>query len=183
MRKHKQIFVYAILSMLLAACHQSPNPSQTDRQAVADAVKKETAIEEKATSQKSVSVTTKHYSLALPDDWVVLYGPVNERGTTRFQLADKAKTSTISITVGPSRAGDAEQIAKLTAKRLQTNAVQRNGQWQYVFKNDRGAGYTIVREDNGNALLMVITVSGDISKAEFIYRMRSPYTALLPQKI
>ena len=112
-----------------------------------------------------------------------MYGPVNERGTTRFQLADKAKTSTVSITVGPSRAGDAEQMAKLTAKRLQTKAVQQNGQWQYVFKNDKGSGYTIVREDNDNALLIIITVSGDTNKAEFIFQMRGPYTALLPKKI
>lgn len=185
MRKYHKILVCSLTALLLAACHQAPSPSQQIeiQSSEASAITPNSSEESGAKQSAAMPVTTKYYSLALPEDWAVLFGPVSKLGATHFQLADKTKTSTVSITVGPSQAGDAERMAKHIAQRFQTNAEKHNGQWQCVFKSDKGAGYSIVREDKNKALLMVITVSGDTSKAEFIFQMRSPYAALLPQKI
>lgn len=175
MNKLGSLFSMAIIVVFLVACHKTPISTQPESQSASS------SQDEKVLS-KATPVSTPHYSLTLPEDWVVLYGPVKERGTTRFQLADKAKTSTISITVGPSQPGDADEIAQRIATRLQTKAEHQNGQWQCIFKHEKASGYTIIREDPNNALLLVLTASGDIQKTDFIFQMRSPYIELLPKK-
>lgn len=170
------------VALFLTACHKGLPPTQTEDQTTS--LQKESPIATDALlSSNSTPISTSHYSLVLPEDWVVLYGPVKERGTTRFQLIDKSKTTTVSITVGPSQAGDAEEMARRIATRLQTKAENKNGQWQCSFMHDKTAGYTIIREDPSNALLLVLTASGDIHKADFIFQMRSPYTSLIPKKL
>lgn len=179
MDKLASIFCIAIVSLCLSACQKSMPSAEVEGQPVAA---QNVTTDNENISQETTPISTPHYSLTLPKDWVVLYGPVKERGTTRFQLADKAKSSTVSITVGPSQPGDAEAMARRIATRLQTNAVNQNGQWQCHFTHENISGYTIIREDPANALLMVLTASGDINKADFVFQMRSPYTTLLPKK-
>lgn len=175
---------FAFVMLFLAACNKNLSSTQPDGlpASSSDSVSAITSSGS-AASTNTTPITTPHYSLVLPEDWGVLYGPVKERGTTRFQLIDKAKTSTVSITVGPSQAGDAEAMARRIADRLQTKAENKDGQWQCHFVHEKSSGYAIIREDPANALLLVLTASGDIQKADFVFQMRSPYAALIPRKL
>ena len=42
-------------------------------------------------------------------------------------------------------------------------------------------GYGIVREDAQSKLLLMLVISGDARMANFVYSMRGPYRALMPQ--
>lgn len=176
-------FAGYVLVLVLAGCHQNGANTQTAEKAEAVVKENSRPVEESAQAEVRTPVTTKHYSLTLPQDWVVLSGPVKERETVRFQLANKSHSATVAIIVGPARQGDAEQIAQRSAQRLQTKAVNQNGQWQFVFQHGQDKGVGIVREDPANSLLLLLTVSGDVAQADFIYDMRTPYPALKPVKV
>ena len=57
----------------------------------------------------------------------------------------------------------------------------RNGQWKFAFEQKGVKGYGIVREDAQSKLLLMLVVSGDLRMANFVYSMRGPYRALVPQ--
>ena len=192
------LFATLVLSLSIAGCHQPNSSTQTTGQP-ATASKAETPRAEGAAatnsakavpgaeaaqSTASAPVSTKYYSLDIPKDWSVLFGPANDRGTTRLQLGDNAKTTTVAIIVGPSRPGDAEQIARRSADRLKTTAKKRGNQWEFTARHGKDTMYGIVREDARNSLLMVLTVSGDVAKADFVFQMRTPsYPQLKPEKV
>ena len=58
----------------------------------------------------------------------------------------------------------------------------RNGQWEFTFEQSGVKGYGIVREDTQSKLLLMLVVSGDARMASFVYKMRGPYRALMPQQ-
>ena len=60
--------------------------------------------------------------------------------------------------------------------------VLRNGQWKFAFEQKGVKGYGIVREDAQSKLLLMLVVSGDLRMANFVYSMRGPYRALVPQQ-
>lgn len=182
MKKFAGYLSLLFVAAFLAACNKNLPSTPSDSQPVASRDESLTYADSNVPG-RATPITTPHYSLVLPEDWVVLYGPVKEHGTTRFQLVDKAKSSTVSITVGPSLAGDAEAMANRIATRLQTKAERKDGQWQCTFAHEKSSGYAIIREDPTNALLLVLTASGDIHKADFVFQMRSPYASLIPKKL
>ena len=59
--------------------------------------------------------------------------------------------------------------------------MRGNGQWEFTFEQNGVKGYGIVREDAQSKLLLMLVVSGDLRMAGFVYNMRSPYRALMPQ--
>ena len=132
---------------------------------------------------RALPLTTKHYSLELPADWVVVSGPVKVQEAVQVVMGQKDHKSSALIIVGPANAGEAEQAAKGNAKRLGGTApVMRNGQWEFTFEQKGVKGYGVVREDTQSKLLLMLVVSGDLRMANFVYSMRGPYKALMPQQ-
>ncbi|MTJ91779.1 MAG: hypothetical protein F8N36_02795 [Desulfovibrio sp.] len=135
-----------------------------------------------AVQAQAVPLTTKHYSLELPADWVVVSGPVKVQEAVQVVMGQKDHKSSALVIVGPANAGEGEQAAKGNAQRLGGTApVLRNGQWEFTFEQKGVKGYGVVREDTQSKLLLMLVVSGDLRMANFVYSMRSPYRALVPQ--
>ena len=135
-----------------------------------------------AVQAHAVPLTTKYYGLDLPQDWVVVSGPVKVQEAVQVVMGQKDHKSSALIIVGPANAGEAEQAARGNAKRLGGTApVLRNGQWEFAFEQKGVKGYGIVREDAQSKLLLMLVVSGDLRMASFVYNMRGPYRALMPQ--
>ena len=136
-----------------------------------------------AVQAQAVPLTSKYYSLDLPADWVVVSGPVKVQEAVQVVMGQKDHKSSALIIVGPANAGEAEQAAKGNAQRLGGTApVLRNGQWEFTFEQKGVKGYGIVREDTQSKLLLMLVVSGDLRMANFVYSMRGPYRALMPQQ-
>ena len=132
---------------------------------------------------QAVPLTTKYYSLDLPADWVVVSGPVKVQEAIQVVMGQKDHKSSAMIIVGPANAGEAEQAAKGNAQRLGGTApVLRNGQWEFTFEQKGVKGYGVVREDTQSKLLLMLVVSGDLRMANFVYSLRGPYRALMPQQ-
>ena len=135
-----------------------------------------------AVQAQATPLTTKHYSLDMPADWVVVSGPVKVQEAVQVVMGQKDHKSSALIIVGPANAGEAEQAAKSNAQRLGGSApVLRNGQWEFTFEQKGVKGYGIAREDAQSKLLLMLVVSGDLRMANFVYSMRGPYRALMPQ--
>lgn len=127
-------------------------------------------------------LTTKYYSLDLPPDWVVVNGPAKVQDAVQVVVGQKDHKSSALIIAGPANPGEAEQAARGNAQRLQgSSPVFRNGQWEFTFEQSGVKGYGIVREDTQSRLLLMLVVSGDARMASFVYKMRGPYRALMPQ--
>ena len=136
-----------------------------------------------AVQAQAVPLTTKYYSLDLPADWVVVSGPVKVQEAIQVVMGQKDHKSSAMIIVGPANAGEAEQAAKGNAQRLGGTApVLRNGQWEFTFEQKGVKGYGVVREDTQSKLLLMLVVSGDLRMANFVYSLRGPYKALMPQQ-
>lgn len=136
-----------------------------------------------AAQAQAVPLTTKYYSLEMPADWVVVSGPVKVQEAIQVVMGQKDHKSSALIIVGPANAGEAEQAAKGNAKRMDGTApVLRNGQWEFTFEQKGVKGYGVVREDTQSKLLLMLVVSGDLRMANFVYSMRGPYRALMPQQ-
>ena len=136
-----------------------------------------------AGSAQAVPVTTKYYSIELPADWVVVNGPGKVKDAIQVLLGQKEHKSSILIIVGPAKAGEAETAARANAKRLGgSTPVLRQGQWEFTFEQQGVKGYGIVREDKSSGVLLMMLASGDLKMADFIYKMRGPYKALVPLK-
>ena len=136
-----------------------------------------------AAQAQAVPLTTKYYGLDMPADWVVVSGPVKVQEAIQVVMGQKDHKSSALIIVGPANAGEAEQAARGNAKRLGGSApVLRNGQWEFTFEQKGVKGYGIVREDAQSKLLLMLVVSGDLRMANFVYSMRGPYRALMPQQ-
>ena len=128
-------------------------------------------------------VTTKYYSLDLPSDWVVVNGPAKVQEAVQVVVGQKDHKSSALIIVGPADPGEAEQAARGNAQRLKgSSPVFRNGQWEFTFEQSGVKGHGIVREDTQSKLLLMLVVSGDARMASFVYKMRGPYRALMPQQ-
>ena len=135
-----------------------------------------------AVQAQAVPLTTKYYSLDLPADWVVVSGPVKVQEAIQVVMGQKDHKSSAMIIVGPANAGEAEQAAKGNAQRMNgTKPMLRNGQWEFTFEQKGVKGYGIAREDAQSKLLLMLVVSGDARMANFVYSMRGPYRALMPQ--
>ena len=132
---------------------------------------------------QAAPLTTKYYSLDLPADWVVVNGPTKVQEAVQVVMGQKDHKSSALIIVGPANAGEAEQAAKANAKRLQgsTPVLRSNGQWEFTFEQKGVKGCGIVREDAQSKLLLMLVISGDARMANFVYSMRGPYRALMPQ--
>ena len=136
-----------------------------------------------AVQAQAVPLTTKYYSLDLPADWVVVSGPVKVQEAIQVVMGQKDHKSSAMIIVGPANAGEAEQAAKGNSQRLGGTApVLRNGQWEFTFEQKGVKGYGVVREDTQSKLLLMLVVSGDLRMANFVYNLRGPYKALMPQQ-
>ena len=137
-----------------------------------------------AVQAQAVPLTTKYYSLDLPADWVVVNGPAKVQEAVQVVMGQKDHKSSALIIVGPANAGEAEQAAKGNAKRLQgsTPVLRSNGQWEFTFEQKGVKGYGVVREDVQSKLLLMLVVSGDLRMANFVYSLRGPYRALMPQQ-
>ena len=136
-----------------------------------------------AVQAQAVPLTTKYYGLDLPADWVVVSGPVKVQEAIQVVMGQKDHKSSAMIIVGPANAGEAEQAAKGNAQRLGGTApVLRNGQWEFTFEQKGVKGYGVVREDTQSKLLLMLVVSGDLRMANFVYNLRGPYNALMPQQ-
>ena len=136
-----------------------------------------------AGSAQAVPVTTKYYSIELPANWVVVNGPSKVKDAIQVLLGQKEHKSSILIIVGPAKAGEAETAARANAQRLGgSTPVLRQGQWEFTFEQQGVKGYGIVREDKSSGVLLMMLVSGDLKMADFIYKMRGPYKALVPLK-
>lgn len=135
-----------------------------------------------AAPTQAAPLTTKYYSLDLPVDWVVVNGPAKVQEAVQVVMGQKDHKSSALIIVGPASAGEAEQAAKGNAQRLKgSTPVFHNGQWEFAFEQNGVKGYGIVREDAQAKLLLMLVVSGDSRMAGFVYKMRGPYRALMPQ--
>ncbi|CAK7055893.1 MAG: hypothetical protein DESF_02372 [Desulfovibrio sp.] len=131
----------------------------------------------------AVPVTTKYYSVELPPDWVVVNGPAKVKDAVQVLLGQKNHKASALIIVGPARPGEAEVAAKANAQRLGgSSPVLRQGQWEFAFEQQGLKGYGIVREDAPSGVLLMLVVSGDFAMADFVYKMRGPYKALMPLK-
>ncbi len=132
---------------------------------------------------QAVPVTTKYYSIDLPADWVVVNGPAKVKDAVQVLIGQKNHKSSALIIVGPAKAGEAEAAAKANAKRLGgSSPVLRQGQWEFTFEQQGLKGYSVVREDAPSGVLLMLVVSGDLAMADFVYKMRGPYKALMPLK-
>lgn len=132
---------------------------------------------------QAVPVTTKYYSIDLPADWVVVNGPAKVKDAVQVLIGQKNHKASALIIVGPARAGEAEAAAKANAKRLGgSSPVLRQGQWEFTFEQQGLKGYSVVREDASSGVLLMLVVSGDLAMADFVYKMRGPYKALMPLK-
>ncbi|MPL66907.1 hypothetical protein SDC9_12596 [bioreactor metagenome] len=136
-----------------------------------------------AAQAQAAPLTTKYYSLDLPADWVVVNGPTKVQEAVQVVMGQKEHKSSALIIVGPANSGEAEQAARGNAKRLQgsTPVLRSNGQWEFTFEQKGVKGYGIVREDAQSKLLLMLVISGDARMANFVYSMRGPYRALMPQ--
>ncbi len=132
---------------------------------------------------QAVPVTTKYYSVDLPADWVVVNGPAKVKDAVQVLLGQKDHKASALIIVGPAKAGEAEAAARANAQRLGGGKpVLRQGQWEFTFEQQGLKGYSIVREDASSGVLLMLVVSGDLGMADFVYKMRGPYKALMPLK-
>lgn len=127
-------------------------------------------------------LTTRHFSLDLPPDWVVVSGPSGKGQAVQVLLGQKDHKCSALIVVGPAGKGEGEQAANVTAQRLGGGTpAKRNGQWEFAFTQKGVRGYGVAREDAAAGLLLMLVVSGsDMGMADFVFRMRSPYKALVP---
>ena len=136
-----------------------------------------------AAQAQAAPLTTKYYSLDLPADWVVVNGPTKVQEAVQVVMGQKDHKSSALIIVGPAEAGEAEPAAKGNSQRLGGTApVLRNGQWEFTFEQKGVKGYGVVREDVQSKLLLMLVVSGDLRMANFVYSLRGPYRALMPQQ-
>ncbi len=127
-------------------------------------------------------VTTKYYSLTLPSDWVVLKGPVRGKDNVILQLADKTHSTTATLVVGKIAPGESKQVEQMYAKRLQTPAKKQKKQTVFFLSHGKERGYCLLREDPQAQLLLILTVSGELAKADFLFSLRTPYKALMPER-
>lgn len=126
-------------------------------------------------------ITTKYYSLSLPADWVVLNGPSRGGDNVRLQLSDKDRTVTATLIVGSVQPGEAKKAASVYAKQLKVTPRQHAGQTEFLLTHGQERGYYVMREDASSRLMLLLTVSGNLRKADFLFRMRSPYPNLVPK--
>ncbi len=129
-------------------------------------------------------LTTPYYSLDLPPDWVVVSGPVKLQDAVQVLLGQKDHKASALIIAGPAQPGEAEQAARANAQRLGGGkpVLRASGQWEFAFTQEGVTGLGLAREDPAAGLLLLLVVSGDLPRADFVYRMRGPYKTLLPVK-
>ncbi|MBO4369592.1 MAG: hypothetical protein J5803_05790 [Desulfovibrio sp.] len=127
-------------------------------------------------------VTTKYYSLTLPNDWVVLKGPVRGKDNIILQMADKTHSTTATLVVGKIAPGETRQVVQMYTEQLQTQPRMQKRQTEFFLLHGQERGYCIVREDPSAHLLLILTVSGKLPKADFLFSLRTPYKALVPER-
>ena len=125
-------------------------------------------------------LTTKYYSLNLPRDWVVLRGPEKENEAIVLQICDQKQSVAAAIAVGHIEKGDGQKVIQAYAKKLATQPQTARGQTVFWLKHGKMEGYCLIREDATKKVMLILTVSGDVGKANFLYTMRSPYQGLVP---
>ncbi|MDR1776255.1 MAG: hypothetical protein LBR31_00305 [Desulfovibrio sp.] len=137
-----------------------------------------------ASGAAAETLTTKYYTLDVPQDWKILAGPTEKKGVTHLHLAQKNHKCSVLVNIDKAKPGDAEKCARYSAKVLNgSKPVMRNGQWEFTFKKMGDSGYCIVREDKKAGLLISLVVSGsNLPQANFVYSMRGGYPALVPHK-
>ena len=127
-------------------------------------------------------VTTKFYSVTLPDDWIVLKGPVRGKDNVLLQMADTTHSTTATLVVGKIAKGETDQLVQMYSKRLQSQPNKQKHQTEFFLLHGQERGYCIVREDPSAHLLLILTVSGKLPKADFLFSLRTPYKALVPER-
>ena len=135
-----------------------------------------------AKNANALPISTKYYSLSLPSDWVVLRGPEKTRDTITLQLADTKRTTVATLVVGTAMPNEAEKAVALYTKRLQVKPTFHAGQAEFYLTHGKEKGFFLLRESKHDHLLLLLTVSGDLEKAGFLFALRTPYSSLRPVK-
>ena len=115
---------------------------------------------------------------------MVVSGPVKLQDAVQVLLGQKDHKASALIIAGPAQPGEAEQAARANAQRLGGGkpVLRASGQWEFAFTQEGVTGLGLAREDPAAGLLLLLVVSGDLPRADFVYRMRGPHKTLLPVK-
>lgn len=129
-------------------------------------------------------LSTKYFTVTMPDDWKVIMPPTENQGITSAVFAKNTSGVSVTMVVGPSSGADAKTIAGMFAAQFKAEKppVEKNGQYTFNFTQQQVPcrAWVAVQGD----VFMVGSLAGNQKEAlNFIKKnVRSAdYAKLLPQ--
>ena len=80
-------------------------------------------------------LSTKYFTVNMPDDWKVIMPPTENQGITSAVFAKNTSGVSVTMVVGPSSGADAKTIAGMFATQFKAEKppVEKNGQYTFNF--------------------------------------------------
>ncbi|WP_417291736.1 hypothetical protein [Desulfovibrio porci] len=129
-------------------------------------------------------LSTKYFTVNMPDDWKVIMPPTENQGITSAVFAKNTSGVSVTMVVGPSSGADAKTIAGMFATQFKAEKppVEKNGQYTFNFTQQEVPcqAWVAVQGD----VFMVSSLAGNQKEAlNFIKKnvKSADYAKLLPQ--
>lgn len=130
-------------------------------------------------------ITTKYFTVNVPDDWKAVMPPSDNQRVSTVIFAKASGTLAVTLVAGPNSGVDAKTIADTFADQFKAEKppVEKNGQYTFTFK-EKNASAQVWVATQGDAYL-VISIAGSPYKEglEFVKKnVKSPnYPDMLPK--
>lgn len=130
-------------------------------------------------------ITTKYFTVTVPDDWKAVMPPSENQGVSTAIFAKASGTLSVSFVAGPKRGADAKSIAGMFASQFKSEKppVEKNGQYTFTFMQQNVPAQVWVATQ-GDAFL-VTSIAGSPYKEglEFVKKnvKSANYADMLPQ--
>lgn len=178
-----------IPTLLLALCLSAPalaaeKTADTTAAPVVQAGEKTAKAPDAATPAGPTELTSKYYTVSVPEDWKAIMPPTENQGMTSAIFARTAGSAVVTMVVGPRGAADAKTIAGMFAEQFKAEKppVEKNGQYTFSFTQQGMPCQAWVATEGD--VFMVTSVTGNRKEAQAFIRQHiksADYAKLLPQ--
>lgn len=129
-------------------------------------------------------LSSKYYTVSVPEDWKAIMPPTENQGMTSAIFARTAGSAVVTMVVGPRGAADAKTIAGMFAEQFKAEKppVEKNGQYTFSFTQQGMPCQAWVATEGD--VFMVTSVTGNRKEALAFIRQHvksAEYAKLLPQ--
>lgn len=178
-----------ITTLLMVLCLSAPafaaeKAAGTTDAPAAQAGEKAAKAPDAAAPAGPTELTSKYYTVSVPEDWKAIMPPTENQGMTSAIFARTAGSAVVTMVVGPRGAADAKTIAGMFAEQFKAEKppVEKNGQYTFSFTQQGMPCQAWVATEGD--VFMVTSVTGNRKEAQAFIRQHiksAEYAKLLPQ--